>query len=264
MVSNKSRLSIPKGRRYDWTISAVGTILILAAWQLVTGTMGLVNPLVFPSPLLIVENFLEFRPLIQQNLVPTLQTAVFGFVAACTLGMACAILFAASDQVDHSLMPFMLGFNTVPRVALAPLLIFYLGPFQAKYLISAWIAFFPVFLVFKRALETVDEDLAMLSQSVDMTFAQEMRYVRLPGALPAIFDAMKYGIILAFTGAIVAELVASETGLGYLVIFALGSFQTPLVFAIVATIGIVVTVLFLLLFSIQYKVVFWKDATLFE
>jgi NitT/TauT family transport system permease protein len=111
-------------------------------------------------------------------------------------------------------------------------------------------------------MANLDEDLQLLQQSLGASIWQEYRYIRIPNALPFIFDGMKVAITLAIVGAVVGEFVAAQQGIGYLALFALKYHNIPLVFALVGIMGLVSVTAFTLLFVLQDRLVHWQDASI--
>lgn len=190
--------------------------------------------------------------------------AGIGFFSALVSAFLLAVILTLSDKLRYALMPLILGFNTVPRVALAPLIVFYIGGFDAKYLISAWVAFFPMVVNTYEGIGNIDQDVEMLFTSVGASKWQELVKYRIPNAVPFIVDGMKIGIILAIVGAIVGEFVASDSGAGYLALVALGQYNVALMFAIAIIMGFIAVVAFYLLYLIQNRLVYWESASMFS
>lgn len=246
-----------------WGLSIVGTSLFLVTWWLVSDVFNLFIDLVLPSPVTIVLNVLEFRELILTNFMSTFTAGIGGFVAAVLLGSTSAALFTLNRRVQDALLPLILSVNSVPRITLAPLIIFYLGNINAKFIIAVWVAFFPMFLNAFEGLSVLDEDQEALLESLGATRFQEYRYVRVPNSIPHMFDGMKIAMTLAIVGAVVGEFVGAGEGLGYLALFALRAFQMPLVFGVTGIMGLVSVILFFVLFVLQDRLVYWKETELF-
>lgn len=245
-----------------WGISFLGTISILLFWQVITAELRLLDKAVLPAPTVIVSEFQKTQELILNNLWYTLLESGVGFVAAVALALVISFLLTMNDRIRNSLMPLILAGNSVPRVAFAPVILFYFGGFQAKYVIAAWVAFFPMLVNTLDGMANLDEDMELLQQSLGASLWQEYRYIRIPNALPFIFDGMKVAVTLAIVGAVVGEFVSAQQGIGYLALFALKYHNIPLVFALVGLMGMVSVGAFITLFFLQAKLVHWKETSL--
>lgn len=254
----------PESRRDRWGLSVVGTACIFLAWYLVTAVLGVFSELILPSPVQVWESFYSTKSLILTNLWSTVLASAVGFVVAVTLGLGVAVLLTSNERLRKTFMPLILSGNSIPRVALAPLIIFYVGGFDAKYLISAWVAFFPMLVNAMEGLDGIDSDLENLTAALGATYWQELKWIRFHAALPFIFDGLRIAATLSILGAVVGEFVSSSEGMGYLALFALKSFNTSLVFAVVTIMGLFAAATFLLIFVVQNRVVHWRESNILE
>jgi NitT/TauT family transport system permease protein len=246
-------------------LPVIGTAFILLIWHLLTDVLNVISEHVFPTPAATVGAFLEFHPLMLEWLRPTLTSAAVGFSLALALATVLGFLITLDVRIENSLMPLALAGNSVPRVTLAPVILFYFGTgLQAKYLIAAWIAFFPTLVNIVDGLKQIEREQDYLLTLLQATTWQEYRYMRIPNALPYIFDAMKFAATLSFIGAILGEFVSQTPGLGFLVLVAMGNQQLDLVIASIALMGIIGTGVTLLIFALQDKIVFWREAKLLD
>lgn len=251
-----------KSRTAQLSISAAGTLLTLLIWYIVADVMALFPETTLPGPVAIYARVMETSEIIIANIGPTLFAAAVGFTAAVVLGITVAVILTASERLRNALMPIIVSSNSVPRLALAPVIIFYVGGFQAKYLISAWVAFFPMLINAMEGLGELDEDLNHLLKSLDASLYQEYRKVRIPNSLPFMFDGMKLTVTLAIVGAVVGEYIAADSGMGWLALFALRNLDVALVFGIVGIMGMISVTLFYALFVLQNRLVHWTDANM--
>lgn len=244
------------------SISTLGTLSILLLWYVVADVLELFPKATLPGPVTIYARVMATSEIIIANLWPTVFASAVGFVAAVGLGILVAVILTANDRLRGALMPLIVSSNSVPRLALAPVIIFYVGGFQAKYLISAWVAFFPMLINAMEGLGDLDEDLDHLLASLDASLYQEYRKVRFPNSLPFLFDGMKIAVTLAIVGAVVGEYVAADSGMGWLALFALQNLDIPLVFGIVGVMGMISVTLFYVLFVLQDRLVHWTEASI--
>lgn len=252
-----------QSRSHRLGISTAGTGALILLWYVVTELVPLFPAVALPSPITVVNRVIDTSNIILDNLWPTLLSSLFGFVVAVVLGIGVAIILASKDWMREALMPLIVSGNSVPRVSLAPVIIFYIGGFQAKYMIAAWVAFFPMLVNALEGLSSLDDDMELLLESLDANLWQEFRKVRFPNSLPFLFDGMKISVTLAIVGAVVGEFVGAEEGMGWLALFALQSLDIPLVFGIVGAMGFVSVSAFYILFKLQDHLVHWQESALF-
>lgn len=257
-------LPISHNRAYRWGLSLAGIVVFFVTWHLLTDVFGIFHQTVLPAPLDIWNEFWRVDEVILENTPETVKAAGIGFVLAVVLGIVSAILFTLNDRIQEALMPFVVGGNSIPRVALAPLFVFYLGEgITALYALAAWIAFFPMFINAFDGFARIDEDERKMLTLFGASRWQEYRYVRIPNGLPRVFDGMKISVILAMIGAIVGEFVMVGGGLGNLGLLAMNTINTPLVFAVVIVAGAISTFAIFIVYLIQVKVIFWEDVNFF-
>ncbi|MGM0592370.1 MAG: ABC transporter permease [Halobacteriota archaeon] len=250
-----------------WGASIFGIGIVIIIWQLATETFGLLPEIVMPSPTDIMGAFMQYNDLIMKHFWSTVTVAAVGFFSVVILGVVFGSLFAMSEWVYETFMPLVVAGNSVPRVALAPLILFYVGDFvsadMAKYVIAAWVAFFGLFVNVIEGLETIDEEEYDLFASLGATPWQRYRKLLVWNALPHFFDGLKLATTGAIVGAVVSEYVEAKEGIGYIVLFALGGVQFDIVFAAVGLMSLVALSLFLSFFVLQSKVIFWQNTDLF-
>jgi NitT/TauT family transport system permease protein len=246
-------------------VPILGSTLVLAVWYAVTDFGGIITEFIFPGPVDVYTNFIEFNSLIVRSATPTFVSIMFGFFAALVLAALLAVTLVWNDELNDGLTPLIVGVNSVPRVSLAPLIIFYIGGVEAKYIIAAWVAFFPMYINIFSGMKNVDDNQLQLMRSLDATYWHEMRYVRIPNALPFIFDGMKVGIVFASVGAVVGEFVGAGggVGLGNLALAALQSYNLALAFSIVGIMSLFSSGAFVLLLLVQDRVVHWENTSIF-
>jgi NitT/TauT family transport system permease protein len=258
-----SEISPYKIRRIG--LPLLGVVFVGAVWVAATDVFALFGPTVLPSPTEVYNEFIRIHELILDHFWITLRAGLIGFVLAIALALGTGILLTLNQTIRDTLMPLLIGGNTIPRIAIAPLIIFYVDVTTfASTLIAAWVAYFPALINIIEGLESTKEaELDFLSMVGAKTW-QEYRYLRLPNALPYIFDALKIGIITAMVGAIVGEFVASSEGLGYLALLGLQDSNVALALAIVFLLGISTTVFIYLLYLLEARLMFWKNTSIFS
>ena len=217
-------------------------LAVIVLWQVLVDAFH-VPKFVLPSPLATVATLTSAKYAWLSNLAVTaaeilggfalmpglpLMPFLGGFALGAFVGVALAVLFCWSPLLSLLLLPLFVTLNMIPKVALGPLFIvwFSYGIFP-NILIAFSICFFPILLTTARGLNEVEPDLLDLVKSLRGSRWTLFRKIQLPGALPYVFSGMKVGAILAVAGAIVGEFIASERGLGYLMIQVQSSLDTP-------------------------------------
>ena len=153
-------------------------------------------------------------------------------VAAIALALPLAVAITRSPLLSRIVMPWLVVIQSTPIVAIAPIIVVSLGAgLLPRVVITTLIAFFPLVVSTALGLASVPAELVELSRSLRATTGRQYWQIRLPFAIPYIFSALKVSITLAIVGAVVAEFVAAEKGLGYLILFATSSFKVPVAFA---------------------------------
>jgi NitT/TauT family transport system permease protein len=202
-------------------------LAVIVLWQLLVDAF-LVPKFILPSPLAALSTLGYAKYAWVSNLLVTSAEILGGFALGAVVGVALALIFTWSRLVALILLPLFVTLNMIPKVAMGPLVIvwFSYGIF-ANILIAFSICFFPILLTTARGLSEVEPDLLDLVKSLRGSRWTLFRKIQLPGSLPYIFSGMKVGAILAVAGAIVGEFIASDRGLGYLMIQVQSALDTP-------------------------------------
>ena len=233
--------------------------VLLAAWELAVHVFK-VQQMILPAPGQIGAAMLEgFRNgVFQKHLAVTGKEVVAGYVLGVVFGIALGAPIALSRTVEAFLYPYLLALQTMPKIALAPLMMIWVGfGIESKIIITMIVALFPVLVNTIVGLRSVDADRIALIRALNGGVLAEFRWVRLPSAAPFIFAGMKTAVVLALLGAIAAEFVGAEAGLGYLMTQLMFKLDTPGVFAILLLLGGIGVGLFLVADWAQRRVVFW-------
>ncbi len=194
--------------------------LVLAIWQ-VAVVVANIPSVILPSPISIGRYIIARYDILLTHAIPTTLESAAGFVLATVLGVALAILITYSRMAREALYPNLVFFQLIPKIALAPLFIIWLGVgAQSRVAFSIFIAFFPVVIATTAGFMSVDRNMLRLCRSLTATEWQVFTNIRFPSALPYIFSGMKIAITLAIIGVIIGEFITAQAGLGYLIIFA--------------------------------------------
>jgi len=235
------------------------SIVILLVWQVGVPLAG-ISDFILPTPIAILERIaVDYRLILTNSLVTILETLT-GFAIATVAGIALALAIFYSRVFERAVYPLLVALQTIPKVALAPLLVLYLGyGFAPKCFLALLLAFFPIIIATVVGLQGLDKAMVDLVRSMGANEWQTFFKIRLPAALPSIFGGLKVGISLAVIGAVIGEYVAAEHGLGYLQLQAGAQFDTTLSFAAMIVIAFIGIALFWAIDFCERRAVFQRE-----
>ena len=233
---------------------------VFVLWWVVTA-MGWVKPYLVPSPVAVAAEFQKDVGLLARHSGITLLETVIGFIVASVVGLVCAIAIVYSRGVERTLYPLLLAAQVVPKIAIAPLFVVWLGfGIAPKILVAVLIAFFPVVISGVAGLRSVDPELLDLAATMGAKPWDSFAKIRFPSAMPHIFAGLKVAVTLAVVGAVVGEFVGANSGLGYIVMSSNGNLNTPQLFAALIAMSVIGIVLFVLLEIAERFAVPWRVA----
>jgi len=238
----------------------IALVVIFGAWEALVRVFE-IRSYLLPSPSAVALETIDSFPVLLENTWITLFESMAGFAMATVVGIALAILLVYVPLLRGVVMPYLVAFNVVPKVAFAPLLIIWLGlGIESKIALSFMIAFFPIVVNTATGLYEIEPNLINLTRLMKAKKRQQFLKIRIPHSLPAMFDGFKIALPLAIIGAIVAEFVASREGLGYLIVAAGVQTNTVLVFAAIFMIVAFSLILFALLSRLEQRVLRWRPS----
>ncbi|MDQ1078639.1 ABC transporter permease [Pseudoroseomonas cervicalis] len=209
-------------------------LVILAAfllWEAAVVALK-VDPFILPAPSAIAASMVQWWHPLLDNAWQTLMTTLAGFALAIVFGLALGVLIGSSALLYHGLYPLLIGFNSVPKVAVVPVLVIWFGIGTVPAIITAFlISFFPIVVNVATGIATVEPELRDVLRALGARQTDIIRKVGLPRAMPYFFASLKIAITVAFVGSILAETVAANKGIGQLMMLASSRFDVPLVFA---------------------------------
>ncbi len=224
-------------------------------WEMLTSYFHIVPAYLLPAPSVIVKEMFKPGTNLLKHTGVTLTEILAGYSLGTLVGFASALIIVYSPLLRRIVYPLMLLSQFVPKLAIAPLLIVWFGfSITPKVIVTALICMFPILIDTVVGMESSDPRLLDLMHTYDATRWQVFYKVRLPTAIPQIFAGLKVGITLATIGAIVAEWISADAGLGYLIVFALGFFQIERLFAALVMITLVGLLLFFLIVVLEKAV----------
>lgn len=217
------------GRASGSLQSAASIGVVLFAWEVLARILE-VPRFLLPVPTEILARTIELGDVLIEHAVVTLVEIIVGFIAAVIGGMLLGILVGSVRMAERALNPIILFFQVVPKSALAPLLIIWMGTgMTSKVALVFLIAFFPILIQTLAGMRSVDQQVRFLARSSRANRVDTFLKIVLPHSLPYLFGGMRVAITLAVVGAVVAEFVASREGLGYFMLVAFGRLDTTLV-----------------------------------
>jgi len=220
------------------------TVFVLAMfllWELACRALKV--PLaILPAPTDVFAALWQYRKPIADNSYVTLWTTLAGFLLATVFGLALGIVIGWHRAIYAGIYPVLVGFNSVPKVAVVPVLILWFGLGEIPATITAFlISFFPIVVNVATGLATTEPELEDVLRALGASKLDIMRKVGIPRSLPYFFGSLKVAITLAFVGSVVSETVGANKGIGKLMLDAQAAFQVPIVFAgllVLAVLGI--------------------------
>jgi NitT/TauT family transport system permease protein len=256
----RSALAWTQDAAESWWRPAVFLVAVVALWWFVTA-QGWIKPYLVPSPGSVLAEFRNDGALLAHHSLITLTETIVGFVVAAAVGLVCAVLIVYSRGVERTLYPLLLAAQVVPKIAIAPLFVVWLGfGIAPKILVAVLIAFFPVVISGVAGLRAVDPELLDLAATMGASPWSSFAKIRFPGAMPHIFAGLKVAVTLAVVGAVVGEFVGANSGLGYIVMSSNGNLNTPQLFAALIAMSLIGIVLFAVLEIAERFAVPWRAA----
>jgi len=259
------RKSIPNKRRLALYPRLVSIFLTLAGaillWQLATEWWHFPS-FILPSPLLVWQRLIEAlsKGTLQRNTIVTLYEVLTGLLIGVSIAIVLGYFLAKSKWFERILAPYIIASQSVPIVAIAPLLVIWFGPgILSKILICALIVFFPVLVNTIVGLRSVSDDLRDLMRSLRANHWQMIRYLEIPAALPVLLGGLRIGATLSVIGAVVGEFVGADRGLGFLINAARGRYDTALVFVAVFILILLAMSLFGLVLFAESRLLTWSQ-----
>lgn len=229
----------------------------VVAWEAVV-RLGLVAPYLLPPPSAVGARLVEARQMLFGHMVVTAIEIILGFLLAVVVGVALAIAVVYLRAFEAAVYPWVIATQTIPKVALAPLFIVWLGfGLLPKVVIGFLIAFFPILVDTVIGLKSVETESVYLLRSMGAGPWKIFRYLRMPTAMPNLFGGMKVAIMLATVGAIVGEFVGANEGLGYTLLVANGALDTTLLFSTLVLISFLAWVFYVFVSLLESAAIRW-------
>ena len=243
------------GRR-TLTFSAVILMLGLV-WQAVVMS-GIVPEFLLPGPAVVAATFFNSTGIFLTQAWYTAQITLMGFLISVTVGVILAVAITQNRYVEEIIFTLLVSMSSIPKVAIAPLLIIWLGVgATSKIVIAALIGVFALVIELVHGLKSIDTEMIDLGHVLQGNRWRMFVKIRLPHALPSLFAGMKVSISLCLIGTIVGEFVASQHGLGHMIMVAQGQFDTPAIFVALALLALMGTSFFFALHLAERLLLPW-------
>ena len=214
-----------------WGASFLILVVLLAVWEVWT-QLAEVPRWQLPAPSAIANELFDSRALLWDHTLVTLVEVILGFAAALTVGLLLAGGIAYSRILERAVYPIIIASQTIPIIAIAPLLLIWVGyGVTPKIIVVALISFFPISVNTVDGLRSVDPDMVSMMRTLGATRWQIFTKVQIPSSLPQMFSGIKIGIAISVIGAVIGEWVGASSGLGYLMTYSQPLFLTSRVFA---------------------------------
>jgi NitT/TauT family transport system permease protein len=225
-----------RSKRLQKLLPWLVTISILVIWEIACRAFQ-VPKFVLPLPSEILLSMVKWWSPLMSNASQTLMTTLLGFSIAIVVGLFLGIAIGSSALIYHGLYPLMIAFESVPKVAIVPILVLWFGIGSVPAVITSFlIAFFPIAVNVSTGIATVEPELRDVLRSLGAKPIDIVRKIGIPRAMPYFFASLKIAITFAFVGSIVSETVGANKGIGHLIMLASSRFDVPLVFS-----GLVIT-----------------------
>lgn len=228
----------------DAAMVFVAFALMLAIWEGITLT-GSLKSYVLPSPVSVWHALVQADRTLEREALTTLVEVVAGFIIAAFAGILIAIAIVYVRVFERVIYPFLVTSQAVPKVAIAPIIVAWLGIGTApRIVLAALLAIFPIIVSTVVGLKEVDPMMMLMGRSTGATRLQVFWRIRLPNAMPSVFGGLKVGVTLSVVGAVVGEFMAGSSGLGYVINSAQASIQMELAIAALVVLSVEGIVLF--------------------
>ena len=230
---------------------------VLILWELICRVFSL-QEAVLPAPSAVAKALAQHSGPIFTHAMHTFWTTMVGFALAVVIGVVLGSVLGSSRFIYNACYPLLVGFNSIPKAAFVPILVVWFGIGAVPAILTAFlISFFPIVVNVATGLATLEPELEDVLRALGASRFDILKKVGLPRSLPFFFASLKVAITLAFVGTVVSELGASDQGIGYLMMTASSTFQTPLMFAGVVVISVMAMVMYELFAFVEMRTTKW-------
>jgi len=233
------------------------TIGLFLVWELAVKIFDL-PVFILPAPTDIWAAIVKYWSPIWKNSVQTLFTTVAGFLLAVVGGLALGLAIGWSRAIYAGLYPLMIGFNSIPKVAVVPILVIWFGIGTIPAVLTAFlIAFFPIVVNVATGLATIEPEMEDVLRALGAKKLDIMLKVGIPRSMPYFFGSLKVAITLAFVGSVISETVAANSGIGHMMLAAQSQFNVPLVWAGLVALAVLGIVMYAIMAWLEIRMTGW-------
>ena len=237
----------------------VATVALFVVWEAACRIFN-IPPFFLPPPTLVFKAVVDYWPALYKHSLFTLSSTLVGFAMAVAFGLGLGLAVGWSRAIYAGVYPLMIGFNAIPKVAVVPILVLWFGiGFVPAVLTAFLISFFPIVVNVATGLATIEPELEDVLKALGASKLDIMRKVGIPRALPYFFGSLKVAITLAFVGAVISESVASNVGIGNLMLQAQAQFQVPLIFAGLLALAVEGIVMYAMMAWLEARMTGWAQ-----
>jgi NitT/TauT family transport system permease protein len=248
--------AVARSGRQNWKI-AVTLVGLLVVWEIFVRSAG-IKPYILPAPSVVLASLWQKLPTVLAAAGFTVQPMLIGFAIAVVVGILLALIVAFSPTLQDVIYPLIVFLQIVPKIAVAPLFIIWFGyGLMPKVLLVFLLSFFPIVVSAVTAFRSVDTDIMDLAKATGAGAWRIFLKVQVPHALPTLFTGIKVAAALSSTAAVVAEFVASDRGLGYLLLEYNGTLNTSMAFAVIIVLSAMGLVLYGVVELIERLLIPW-------
>jgi NitT/TauT family transport system permease protein len=235
----------------------IATVILFVVWEIAVWVFK-IQAFNLPAPSKILEAAIKFAPQLAENSWRTVWTTFAGFAIASVVGVVLGFLIGYSKLIYLTFYPLLVAFNTIPKSALVPLLAVWFGANAVPAIVTAFLlAFFPIAVNVALGLETIEPEMKDVLHSLGASDFEIFLKVGWPHTLPYVFASLKIAVSLSFIGAVISESIASNAGLGYLIVQAASDFNVPLAFAALIALAVLGVILYTFFVMLEKKVIYW-------
>ena len=239
-----------------WSVSAIAVILVI--WQAIC-SLGMIDSFLLPSPVQVVKAFVEELPVLMEHSMVTLTEALIGLLLGILLGFVMAVLMDQFEPLYKAFYPLIVLTQTVPTVAVAPLLVLWFGYEMApKVILIVITTFFPITVGLLNGFKSADKDSINLLRAMGASKVQIFKIVKLPGALSQFFAGLRISASYAVVGAVISEWLGGFSGLGVYMTRVKKAFSFDKMFAVIFLISVISLLLMKCVDLLQKKCMPWE------
>ncbi len=252
-----NRRPLSRNKAFRRVLPWLVVVALFLVWQLCVEGFQ-IEEFVLPAPSAIFASAWEFRGPILISAWQTFLTTAIGFFFAIVVGMASGVAIGSSPIVYDGFYPVLIGFNTIPKVAVVPILIIWFGVGSIPAVITAFmLSFFPILVNVATGIATVEPELQDVLRALGASRWQVIKKVGLPRSMPYFFASLKVAITVAFIGSIVAETVGGNKGIGSFMLVASSRFEVPLAFAALLVTSVMGIIMYAITSTVERRMTGW-------